>query len=68
MHEEPLHLVPKHLRAKFEEALGVEIEGDLCPICRYRLLNEYNGEYEKFPVETKEFSIRSRKGIVLFLR
>lgn len=63
MHEEPLHLVPKHLRAKFEEALGVEIEGDLCPICRYRLLNEYNGEYEKFPVETKEFSIRSRKGI-----
>lgn len=63
MHEEPLHLVPKHLRAKFEEALDVEIEGDLCPICRYRLLNEYNGEYEKFPVETKEFSIRSRKGI-----
>jgi len=63
MHEEPLHLVPRHLRSKFEEILGVEIEGDLCPICRYRLLNEYNGEYERFPVETKEFSIRSRRGI-----
>ena len=63
MHEEPLHLIPKHLRPKFEELLGVKIEGDLCPVCKYRLMNELNGEYEKFPVETKGFSIRSRKGI-----
>lgn len=63
MREEPLHLVPKHLRKQFEEILNVRIEGDLCPICRYRLKNEYEGEYEKFPVETNGFSIRSRKGI-----
>lgn len=63
MREEPLHLVPKHLRKKFEELLNVRIEGDLCPICRYRLKTEFNGEYEKFPVETVGFSIRSRKGI-----
>lgn len=63
MREEPLHLIPKHLRKKFEELLGVEIEGDLCPVCRYRLMNEYNGEYESFPVTTSGFSIRSRKGI-----
>ncbi len=63
MHEEPLHLIPKHLRKEFEDILGVEIEGDLCPICKYRLLNEFGGEYEKFPVSTKNFSIRSRKGI-----
>ena len=63
MHEEPLHLIPKHLRPKFEALLGVKIEGDLCPVCKYRLMNELNGEYEKFPVETKGFSIRSRKGI-----
>ena len=63
MHEEPLHLVPKHLREKFEEMLGVEIEGDLCPVCKYRLLNEYDGRYEDFPVITTNFSIRSRKGI-----
>jgi len=63
MREEPLHLVPKHLRKEFEEILNVRIEGDLCPICRYRLKNEYNGEYERFPVETVDFSIRSRKGI-----
>lgn len=63
MAEEPLHLIPKHLRKDFEEYLGVQIEGDLCPICKYKLKNEYNGEYEKFPVVTSTFSIRSRKGI-----
>ncbi|MBU3137434.1 PrkA family serine protein kinase [Clostridium gasigenes] len=65
MHEDPLHLIPRHLRAEFEELLGIQIEGDLCPVCRYRLVNEFKGEYENFPVETKTFSIRSRKGIAV---
>lgn len=65
MREEPLHLIPKHLRSKFEELLGVKIEGDLCPVCRYRLVHEYNGEYERFPVTASDFSIRSRKGIAV---
>jgi len=63
MREEPLHLIPKHLRPKFEQLLGVKIEGDLCPICRYRLKNEYHGEFERFPITTSEFSTRARKGI-----
>lgn len=63
MNEEPLHLIPKHLRKEFEELLGVQIEGDLCPVCRYRLMNEFQGKYEDFPVVTKSFSIRSRKGV-----
>lgn len=63
MREEPFHLVPKHLRKQFEEILNIRIEGDLCPVCRYRLKNEFSGEYEKFPVESIGFSIRSRKGI-----
>lgn len=63
MHEEPLHLIPRHLRPKFEELLGVQIEGDLCPVCKYRLMHEFEGEYENFPVVRKDFSIRSRKGI-----
>ena len=63
MHEEPLHLVPNHLRGKFTEMLGTQIEGDLCPVCKYRLIHEFNGEYENVPVERKNFSIRSRKGI-----
>ncbi|NLK22345.1 MAG: PrkA family serine protein kinase [Epulopiscium sp.] len=63
MREEPLHLIPKHLRELFEKELNVKIEGDLCPICRYRLKNEFDGHYEKFPVVSIDFSIRSRKGI-----
>lgn len=63
MREEPLHLIPKHMRPEFEKLLGIRIEGDLCPVCRYRLKNEYNGEFERYPVTTTEFSIRSRKGI-----
>jgi len=63
MREEPLHLIPKNLRPEIEDALGIEIEGELCPVCRYRLENEFNGNYEEFPVVTEEFSILSRKGI-----
>ena len=63
MREEPLHLVPNHLRDSFSKKINVRIEGDLCPVCRYRLKTEFNGEYERFPVEQVDFSIRSRKGI-----
>ncbi len=63
MHEEPLHLIPRHLRNKFEKLLKVKIEGDLCPVCRFRLTEEYGGNYEQFPVVTKEFSKRARVGI-----
>lgn len=63
MNEEPLHLIPKHLRGKFEDMLGIQIEGELCPICKYKLKNEYNNEFEKFPVTSNRFSIHSRKGI-----
>ena len=49
MHEEPLHLIPRHLRREFEKMLGVHVEGDLCPVCRYRLKEEYQLRYEEFP-------------------
>ncbi|MGL4736276.1 MAG: serine protein kinase [Cellulosilyticaceae bacterium] len=63
MREEPLHLIPKHSRKQFEEILGIHIEGDLCPVCRYRLIHEFGGAYEKFPIIKTDYSIRSRKGI-----
>jgi serine protein kinase len=63
MFEEPLHLIPRHLRKEFEKMLGVHIEGDLCPVCRYRLQHEFAGKYEEFPVQTVEFSKRGRVGI-----
>src|SRR6266849_3583350 len=63
MHEEPMHLIPRHLRREFEKMLGANIEGDLCPVCRYRLKEEYQLRYEEFPVETRNFSKRNRVGV-----
>lgn len=63
MYEEPLHLIPRHLRREFEKMLGVHIEGDLCPVCRYNLKEHYGLRYEEVPVVTREFSRRSRVGI-----
>ncbi|MFQ5783911.1 MAG: serine protein kinase [Alphaproteobacteria bacterium] len=63
--EEPLHLVPRHLRKEFEKMLDVRIEGDLCPVCRFRLINEYGGKYEEAPVTTVTFSKRARRGIAV---
>ena len=63
MHEEPLHLVPRHLRPAFEEMLEMRIEGELCPVCRHRLAEEFGGRYEEVPVAEYEFSSSNRVGI-----
>jgi len=65
INEEPLHLLPRSLRSKFEDMLGVKIEGDLCPICRHRLMEDFNGQYEKMGVVEKSISIRGRTGIAV---
>jgi len=61
--EEPLHLVPRGLREEFSKIYKIKIEGDLCPVCRHRLLEEYNGDYLSVPVVESTFSIRGRRGI-----
>jgi serine protein kinase len=63
MQEEPLHLLPRHLRREFEKMLGVHIEGDLCPVCRYRLKQEFGTRYEEVPIIMRSFSKRNRIGI-----
>lgn len=63
MAEEPLHLIPKHLREEFSKMLGVHIEGELCPVCRYRLKEEFGGHYENVPVATVAFSRHDRRGV-----
>lgn len=63
MFEEPLHLIPRHLRREFEKMLGINIEGDLCPVCRYRLKTEFKNNWEEFPVRTMELSRRARVGV-----
>ena len=61
--EEPLHLIPRSLRDEFEESYGIKIEGDLCPVCRHRLINDFGGDYTKFPITQSSFSVRGRKGV-----
>ena len=63
MQEEPLHLLPRHLRREFEKMLGVHIEGDLCPVCRYRLKEEFGTRYEEVPIIMRSFSKRNRIGV-----
>jgi serine protein kinase len=56
MHEDPLHLIPQELRSALLRELNngrsegsfVEIEGELCPACRYvfnHLLEKANGNW-----------------------
>ncbi len=66
MHEEPLHLIPEDLRDDLKRELGVYVEGDLCPVCRYRLSHEWDGRIEDVPVQRITLSERERRGIGTF--
>jgi serine protein kinase len=66
MHEEPLNLIPQELRPEFEEEFGVRIEGNLCPYCRFRLKEEYDGRIEDVAVERIFLSEDDRVGIGTF--
>jgi serine protein kinase len=73
IHEEPLHLVPRSKRPEFSKLLGVKIEGDLCPVCKYRLTKDEryrdhtgNVKWEDMPVVQLRLSERSRVGIGTF--
>jgi serine protein kinase len=63
IHEEPLHLVPRSLRDEFQKIYGIRIEGDLCPVCRFRLKEEFGNDYTKMPVSQSSFSVRGRRGV-----
>lgn len=81
MHEEPLHLIPRDLRASFIERLNenldpdrrIRIEGDLCPVCRFHfreLMQRYDGDWLKVMnhvrVRRLVFSEQDRVGIGTF--
>ncbi len=63
IHEEPLHLIPRSLRSEFQKIYGINVEGDLCPVCRFRLKEEYNNDYMSMPITQSSFSIRGRRGV-----
>ena len=60
---EPLQLIPRSLRPSVEAALNVKIDGDISPVARHKLLNDYEGKYENFEVEEVTFSQRGRRGV-----
>ncbi|GAB4457553.1 MAG: PrkA family serine protein kinase [Armatimonadaceae bacterium] len=66
MHEEPLHLIPDELRPDFKQEYGVHIEGDLCPVCRWRLSHEWNDDISRVPVQRITLSERDRRGVGTF--
>lgn len=66
MHEEPLHLVPQALRDDVGRELGVQIEGDLCPVCAQGLGRYFGGDPSEMPVERVFLSEQGRVGIGTF--
>src|SRR5690554_637072 len=66
MHEDPLHLLPQGLRLDFEQKYGIRIEGNLCPVCRLRVAEEFQGRVEDVPVKRIVFSEEQRVGIGTF--
>ncbi|NMA70228.1 MAG: protein prkA, partial [Desulfitobacterium sp.] len=65
-HEDPLHLLPHGLRQDFEQKYGIRIEGSLCPVCRLRVEEEFQGRVEDVPVKRIVFSEEERVGIGTF--
>jgi len=61
--EEPLHLIPRSLRDEFEKIYGIKIEGDLCPVCRHRLSEEFGNDYMSMPITQSSYSVRGRRGV-----
>ncbi|WP_120666550.1 PrkA family serine protein kinase [Caldibacillus debilis] len=66
MHEDPLHLIPNHLREDFYQEFGIRIEGNLSPLNMMRLEQEFGGRIEEVPVERIFFSEDRRVGIGTF--
>src|SRR3954453_3006969 len=59
MHEDPLHLIPQHLRKDFFDEYGIRIEGNLSPLNVMRLEEEYGGRIEDV-MEERFFSLKTK--------
>jgi len=66
MNEEPLHAIPKDLRAEVSKDLNVTIEGELCPVCAMRL-RQLDGDFMKLQVKRIYFSQQARLGLGSFV-
>ena len=61
--ESPLHLVPHSMRAACRNTYGIDIAGELCPHCRARLEDGFDGDFMRMPVERVFISEAGRSGI-----
>ncbi|WP_209124255.1 PrkA family serine protein kinase [Alkalihalobacillus sp. BA299] len=66
MHEDPLHLIPQHLREDFYEEYGIKIEGNLSPLNMMRVEKEYGGRIEDVLIERIFLSEDKRVGVGTF--
>ena len=67
MQEEPLHLIPGERRRELAQDLGLYIEGDLCPRCRYNLRHEYGGDIARVRVRRIVFDQSAGVGMGSFV-
>lgn len=67
MHENPFLLVPHEARDEFSKRYGLQIEGELSPMCRWRLQNDFHGRFMDYPVEQIFLSEEDRIGIGTWL-
>src|SRR6204780_2331717 len=63
LRENPLNLIPTSLRPEFRDRYGVDINGELSPWARDRLVREYLGDYLCAPVERVFLSEAMRVGV-----
>ncbi|SES42621.1 PrkA family serine protein kinase [Salipaludibacillus aurantiacus] len=66
MHEDPLHLVPHHMRKDFHKEYGIRVEGNLSPLNMMRLEQDYDGRIEDVMVERIFLSEDRRVGVGTF--
>ncbi|GAB3431926.1 serine protein kinase [Massilia solisilvae] len=63
VHESPLHLIPHTMRASCRNTYGIDITGEVCPHCRARLEDQFDGDFMQMPVERFFISESGRSGI-----
>lgn len=67
MQEEPLHLIPEERRPDLARQYGLQVEGDLCPRCRYNLRHDYAGNIARVGVHRVVFSQSAGMGFGSFV-
>ena len=65
-HAEPLSLLPHALRQTFQEATGLRIGGELCPLCAVYLRAQYQDDMDRVPVKWLFVSPKARLRIGTF--